>query len=350
MKTFEPNYRHIVDAAYNKEAERLPLYEHGFDPGVVEKIIHEPVAPLLNSSYSDQVEAQRRIARCGIRLGYDVIPFERLVCAMIQGGRALMGHGSSLIETMDDLDAYPWEEKTGEFIGLFGSHYDALREALPEGMKAVGGIGNGLFETVQDFVPFQELAYLRVDEPEVYELLWKRVGDLQFSLWKWLLDNHRDSFAVCRFGDDLGFRSATLIPPEDIRKHILPQYKRIVDLVHSYDKPFLLHSCGRIYDVMDDLIDQVGIDAKHSNEDAIDTFDVWVERYGDRIGNFGGVEMNLMTLNTPREVKRYVHDLLEKIDGHGGIAIGTGNQISDYSEPANWVAMCEAVREWRGDA
>ncbi len=26
-----------------------------------------------------------------------------------------------------------------------------------------------------------------------------------------------------------------------------------------------------------------------------------------------------------------------------------GNQISDYTEPANWIAMCDAVREWRGD-
>jgi hypothetical protein len=46
---------------------------------------------------------------------------------------------------------------------------------------------------------------------------------------------------------------------------------------------------------------------------------VWVDRYGDRIGNFGG------------------------------IAIGTGNQISDYTEPANWIVLCEAVREWRGE-
>jgi len=31
------------------------------------------------------------------------------------------------------------------------------------------------------------------------------------------------------------------------------------------------------------------------------------------------------------------------------LAIGTGNQISPYTEPANWIAMTEAVREFRGD-
>jgi uroporphyrinogen decarboxylase len=347
---FHPDCSHITDAAYNREAKRLPLYEHGFDSGVVEKIIGEPVWPLLSGSYAERVEAYRRISHCGVRLGYDCIPFERNICRMIQDGQGLRGHAPALIETMEDVERYPWDSKLAEYTRRFEEDYAALREALPAGMKAVGGVGNGLLEVIQDFVPFQQLAFLQVDEPEAYELLWNKIGDLMVTLWGWMLNNYADCFAVCRFGDDLGFRSSTLIHPDEIRKHIVPQYKRVVDLVHSHDKPFLLHSCGKIYEVMDDLIDTVGIDAKHSNEDAIDTFDVWVEKYGDRIGNFGGVEMNIMTLNTPDEVRAYVLALLDRIGtGNGGIAIGTGNQISSYTEPANWIAMTQAVREWRGD-
>ena len=348
MNKFEPNAQNLIDAALNRKAARLPLYEHGFDVSVVEKIIGEPVVPLLAGTYAERVEAYRRICRCGAQLGYDCIPFERCITAMIQNGAGLMGHASAIIETLADVEEYPWDKKLAEYIQRFEVDFAALREALPEGMKAVGGIGNGLLETIQDFVPFQQLAFLQVDEPDAYELLWKKIGDLMVTLWIWLLENYTDCFAVCRFGDDLGFRSSTLIRPDEIRQHIIPQYKRVIDLVHAHDRPFLLHSCGKIYDVMDDLI-TAGIDAKHSNEDAIDPFDVWVNRYGDRIGNFGGIEMNIMTLNTPDEVKVYVSELLPKIEGHGGIAIGTGNQISSYTEPANWIAMTEAVREWRGE-
>ncbi len=348
MREFQPDYSHIVDAAYNRQASRLPLYEHGFDASVVEKIVGKPVVALLGGTYADKLEAYRRICQCGIQLGYDCIPFEQCITQLVQQGQALMGHGSAIISTLNDVEAYPWEKKANEFVERFDEDFCALREALPEGMKAVGGIGNGVFEVIQDFVPFQELAFLQIDEPEAYEALFLKIGDLMVQLWTWLLENHADSFAVCRFGDDLGFLSSTLIQPDAIRQNVIPQYKRVIDLVHSHDKPFLLHSCGKIYDVMDDLID-AGIDAKHSNEDSIDTFDVWVDRYGDRIGNFGGIEMNIMTLNTPHEVKQYVRELLPKIEGHGGIAIGTGNQISDYTEPKNWIAMSEAVREWRGE-
>lgn len=156
-----------------------------------------------------------------------------------------------------------------------------------------------------------------------------------------------DSFAACRFGDDLGFRSALLTNPATVRNHILPQYRRIIDIVHASGGFFLWHSCGCIFEIMDDVI-ALGIDAKHSNEDAIDPFEVWVERYGDRIGNFGGVDMNVLTVNTADEVKAYVNRLLPKVEGHGGIAIGSGNHISSYTEPANFIAMTEAVREWRG--
>jgi uroporphyrinogen decarboxylase len=351
-RIFQPNYRNVVDAAYNRSAQRLPLYEHGFDASVVEKIINQPVVPLLKGTYAEKVEAQRRIVACALQLGYDCIPFERCIVEIVQGGAGLLGHGEVLIESREDLDAFPWDTMAQRYIDAFKEDFEALREALPEGMKAVGGIGNGLFETMQDFIPFQEFVYLQADEPEVCERMWAHIGDVIVQLWSWLLENHADSFAVCRFGDDLGFRSSTLLNPDDIRRSIIPQYKRIVDLIHSYNKPFLLHSCGKIYDVMDDLINEVGIDAKHSNEDAIDTFDVWVDRYGDRIGNFGGIEMNIMTLATPDEVGLYVRALLEKIEtieGHGGVAIGTGNQISDYTLPENWIAMTNAVREWRGD-
>lgn len=346
MKKFQPDYSHIVDAAYNREAARLPLYEHGFDSGVIEKIMGYEVQALLSGGLTDKSEAYRRICNFAVQYGYDCIPFEICVTKVVQEGRGLRGQSKALIESIDDLEAYPWEEKTAEYIQRFKENFDALRIALPPGMKAVGGVGNGTFETVQDFVPFQDLVFLQADEPDVFAGLWRRVGDLQMTLWKWVLGNYADCFAVCRFGDDLGFRSSTLLRPDEIRRQIIPQYKRVIDLVHSHGKPFLLHSCGKIYDVMDDLI-AAGIDAKHSNEDAIDTFDVWVNRYGGRIGNFGGVEMNIMTLSTPDEVKAYVRNLLPKITGHGGMAIGTGNQISYYTEPANFIAMTEAVREWR---
>jgi uroporphyrinogen decarboxylase len=347
--SFQPDYHNIHSAAQNQKAARLPLYEHGLDVGVVEAIANKKIAPLLKSNTTqDQVAGLRNVAEVAIKLGYDCIPYECSICTLIQDGKGLTGQATALIRNMEDLEKYPWDQALSTYQKLYDQSFAALRQALPQGMKAIGGVGYGPFESIQDFVPYEQLIYLQMDQPDVYDELWKRIGEMHLEIWNWLLDNHGDSFAVCRFGDDLGFKSSTLLSPEEIRKQILPIYTEIINLVHNHDKPFLLHSCGNIHDIMDDII-ATGIDAKHSNEDAIDTFDVWTSRYGDRIGNFGGVEMNMMTINTPEEVKAYVHALLPKVVDHGGIAIGTGNQISPYTKPENWIAMTEAVREFRGD-
>jgi len=169
-----------------------------------------------------------------------------------------------------------------------------------------------------------------------------------FTIWDTFLNNYGDVFAVCRFGDDLGFKSSLLIKPETAYDYILPEYKKIIRLIHSYNKPFLLHSCGAIWELMEPLINECVIDAKHSNEDAIAPFISWVDAYGDRIGNFGGIDMNILCMGSERDIKEYTCEVLSRLDGKSGIAIGSGNQIASYVPPEGFLAMVESVREYRG--
>ena len=60
--------------------------------------------------------------------------------------------------------------------------------------------------------------------------------------------------------------------------------------------------------VRDDLIG-LGIDAKHSNEDAIAPFDEWITRYGDRIGLLGGIDVDILCQQSPQDI---VNDVVER--------------------------------------
>jgi uroporphyrinogen decarboxylase len=148
-------------------------------------------------------------------------------------------------------------------------------------------------------------------------------------------------------GDDLGYKTATLIEPDTIRKYILPQYKRVIDIVHASGKKFLLHSCGNIFEIMEDII-SLGIDAKHSNEDEIAPFEKWIKLYSSRIGLFGGIDVNILCLNNPDEVFRIVLERGMKYRGMArGYGIGSGNSIAGYVPVDNYLAMVEAVKEIR---
>lgn len=350
MYNFVPNYKNIVQAARNIKPERMPLYEHIISDEIMEKVMNKKFSQLAYGNTDEKREYIRNYVDFYKYMGYDTVSFERLITSVMPGSGALYGHNEGIIKNRDDYDRYPWYAIADEFFIRYSEFYSLLHEEMPQGMKAVGGPGNGVFECVQDIVGYTNLCYISVDDRKLYCDLFKKVGDVLYKIWVKFLEEFGDIYCVCRFGDDLGFRSSTLISPEDIKENVIPQNKRIIELVHSYDKPFLLHSCGNIFDVMDDIINIAEIDAKHSNEDAIAPFNEWVERYGSRIGNFGGVDTDVLCQKNEQEIKEYVRRVIKNSIDHGGFALGSGNSIPDYIPVNGYIAMIEAAREARGES
>ena len=62
-------------------------------------------------------------------------------------------------------------------------HFEAVTAELPEGMMALGGIGNGVFEISEDLVGFERLAYMQADDPQLFAALYEKIGDLMVSIW-----------------------------------------------------------------------------------------------------------------------------------------------------------------------
>lgn len=347
---FQPDYRNIVKSARNIEAERLPLYEHNVSCQKIGEIKGVDMMSLYQGDDKDLHEFFHVYCNFFKEYGYDVVTFEQCIGQIMPGAGAL---GDSrvvpVIQEEDDFKNYPWEEIPEIYFKEYSRYFRALRDEMPEGMKAIGGVGNGIFECVQDLTGYQGLCYMKADDEELYQAMFRKVGETNLKIWKRFMKEFGDIYCVLRFGDDMGYKSNTLLSTDDIKELILTQYKPIVDLVHSYNKPFLLHSCGKIFSVMDELIDNVGIDAKHSNEDQIAPFPVWVEKYGDRIGNFGGADVDAVCGFSKPELKEYILDIIGKCRHHGGFAFGTGNSIPDYVPTENYLDMIQIVREYRGD-
>lgn len=347
---FVPDYRNVVNAAGNREPARLPMYEHNVSPEVIQKITGVDLPSLFQGDDKDVHEFFRVYCNFFKEHGYDVVTFEQCIRRIMPGGGAL---GDSriipVIKDEADFKAYPWDEIPMYYFDKYSRYFRALRDEMPEGMKAIGGVGNGIFECIQDVTGYEGLCYISADDDELYQALFHKVGEVNLKIWRQFMKEFGDIYCVLRFGDDLGYKSNTLLSTADIKELVLPQYKPIVDLVHSYEKPFLLHSCGKIFDIMDDLIEIVGIDAKHSNEDQIAPFPYWVERYGDRIGNFGGIDVDVLCNYSKLELKDYISDIIKKSVHHGGFAIGTGNSVPAYVPEDKYLDMIEIIREYRGD-
>lgn len=347
---FVPDYNNLVMAARNISAPRMPLYEHIICGRVMKDIIGvDPYEHMEDADASARDAAFASYWSFWRRMGYDTASYECCITDILPGGGALGAHAEGCIKERADFEKYPWDELADIYFERFGKCFRSLANTCPQGMKAIGGVGNGVFECVQDLVGYINLCFMREDDPELYADLFRKMGDVHMKIWDRFLREYSDAYCVLRFGDDLGFNTATLLSVDDVREHILPQYRRVTDLVHATGRPFLLHSCGNLFRVFDDIIDIANIDAKHSNEDSIAHFTVWVERYGDRIGNFGGIDTDVVCRQSPEYIRNYINDCLGKVSGHGGIAFASGNSIPEYVPTEGYIAMVEAVRDWRGD-
>lgn len=344
---FQPDYRNILDVLANRKPARLPIYEHIISPVVMERIQGEPFAHLHKGGDKDRLEFFRQYCRFFRDMTYDTVSYEVCITEILPDSGAIMGGRPGPIQTRADFERYPWSDLPALYWAAAAPRFDALAASLPPGMKALGGVGNGLFEISEDLVGFEYLSYMEADDPGLLTELYGRIGDLMTTLWDEFLKRYSDTYAVCRFGDDLGFKTGLLSNPATIRRLMIPQYKRVVERVHQGGKPFLWHSCGCIFDIMDDVI-AIGINAKHSNEDQIAPFDQWIDRYGGRIGLLGGIDVGDLCRYSPDEIEARVVEQGTRFRARAkGFALGSGNSIPDYVPVEGYLAMIRAAQTIR---
>ncbi len=345
--TYLNNYLNIIDAVNNRKPRSLPLYEHIISPFIMEKILGLSFSELIYGDDTDRREFFRQYCRFFKDMTYDTVSYEIGIIEILPDHGAINGGRPGPIQTREDFNRYPWAELTALYWKKAAPCFESLRDTLPPGLKVVGGVGNGVFEISEDLVGLQYLAYLRVDDPDLFDDIYKKIGELMVGIWSGLLAEFSDIFAVCRFGDDLGFKTNTLVSPAVIRRYILPQYNRVLSLIKAAKKPFLWHSCGNIFSIMEDMI-ALGIDAKHSNEDIIAPFDKWISLYNDRIGLFGGIDVDLLCRKDPNDIKEEVYEKGSRFRNIcKGYALGSGNSIPDYVPVEGYLAMIEAAQEIR---
>lgn len=347
MATWQPDYRHFEQVMRNRRPARLPLYEHMVNAGSMDHITGRPFARLAGGDEADRREYVRRYCEFFREMTYDTVSIEFCVNAILPGGGALLGEHPGPIQSRADFAAYPWDDLPRIYRERAYPLFDRLRETMPVGMKAVGGVGNGVFEISEDLVGFQWLCYMQADDPELFADLYRKIGDLLLAIWSEFLPRYGDLFVACRIGDDLGYKTGTLLSPDAVRQHVIPQYRRIIQTIHAAGHLYLQHSCGCIFEVMDDWI-AAGINAKHSNEDAIAPFEEWITRYGDRIALVGGVDTDRLCRMAPDEIVAFTVEQGTRFRQQArGFALGSGNSIPEYVPPAGYLAMVEGVQRIR---
>lgn len=306
------------------QPEYVPFYELFVNVEIQEAILGKPVP-----SRVDTVEFYHKA-------GYDYVPTWP-VPGWVFGSLIDRSQGYP-IKDWETFESYSWP--TPETISY--AEYEAVPAVLPEGMMMMGQTG-GVLECAESLMGYEQLCFALMDDPSLCEALFKKIEEVYVSMYTTMASI--EGVGACVISDDLGFKTQTLIGVDDLRRYVLPVHKRLAEIVHRAGKPVILHSCGNLSAIMEDIIEDVGIDAKHSYEDAILPVEEAKRLYGSRLAILGGFDLDRLCRSSVDEVRAYTRKLVTELGADGGYALGSGNSIAPYVPVENYLAMLD--EGWR---
>lgn len=323
----QPDFDRLLNILQRKKQKgRVPFYELFANP---ESMVH-----VLGKPVPDRAATIEFYYRCG----YDYVPAWPHVA--MQMGNLVDTRSAYPIRDWQTFEAYAWP-KPGS---VDFSEFEILKKRLPDGMKIIGQTA-GVFEAAESLFGYQALCLKLYDDPQLVAAVLAKVAEIYREIYEGMSTLEQVGAVV--ISDDLGFKTQTLISPDDLRQFILPVHKMLSSVIHQHGKPCILHSCGNLSSIMEDLIDEVGIDAKHSFENMIMPVEEAAAQYGDRIAILGGFDVDQLTRMTVDQVRARTRELLDRLGCRGGYALGSGNSIPGSVPVENYLALLETGWNYR---
>lgn len=195
-----------------------------------------------------------------------------------------------------------------------------------------------LYERVQLLLGTTNFLMAVALEPEKVELLLDKIAAYQCRLTGALMDA---GVAGVRFTDDWGTQTSLFISPAAWRRLIKPRLAMLYQIVKSRGGLVLQHSCGRIEDIVPDLI-EIGLDVLDPCQPAANDIFAWKRKYGSRLTFMGGLDtQGYLSFAAPSEVETAVGQVISVMAAGGGYIAAPSHTITIPEE--NRTAMQRAI-------
>ena len=336
---FQPDFNELLCVLNRQRPSRPVLFELFMNPTVYE----------LMAGHKQEDESEDAYFRLVVDAfcagGYDYATIYASGFAFSAGERNAQ-HTISLNEGFIITDEKSFEDYEWPNPESFDySRLDKLGKYMPDGMKLLVMGPGGVLENVITLVGYENLCYMMLEKPELVQQIFDEVGSRMLRYYQ--IAAEHEAVGLIMSNDDWGFNTQTFLSPSDMRRLVFPWHTKIVKAAHDNKKPVALHSCGYMEEIVDDIIETMKYDGKHSYEDKILPVEESYRRWGGRIGILGGIDVNFLIKSSLQEIRERAAKVLELTQEHGSYALGSGNSIPEYVPYEHYRAMIDVALEMR---
>ena len=329
-----PDFNNLLNVLQGKTPDRPTLFEFFLNDPLYARLAE--TTGLTVAGAPEWLIMQRGFYAAGYDYATTHVPgFEFSAKTRDRAATSSLNEGV-IITDRASFDAYPWPDPEQ-------ADYDHLNTAaatLPEGMKLIVPGPWGVLENVIKLVGYENLCLMILDDEQLVFDIFEHVGSRLARFYQ-LAASH-PGVGACISNDDWGFNTQTMLSPSDMRRFVFPWHKHIVENIHAAGKPAILHSCGYYGEIIDDIVEDMNYDGRHSYEDGIIPVENAYDDLRGRIAVLGGIDVDFVCRHSPREVFDRARAMVEKGQA-GGYALGTGNSVPDYVPDEAYLAMILAA-------
>jgi uroporphyrinogen decarboxylase len=300
-------------------------------------------------SFECEIAIQRFLGFDYVRQGVDALDMqlnrvstEDTADLQRSNGRSYIDEKTGPITNWDEFEQYPWPKPEA----VTTKALEWYEKNLPDDMCVIGSGGFAHFaEYLTWLMGYETLCFALYDQRDLV----KAIADKLITLYTYVLNLilQFDRVKIIWGSDDMGHKTGPMIGPDDLREFVLPGHKIMAEMAHQAGKPYLLHSCGNLSIIMDDLINDVKIDAKHSFEDTIEDVRDLKSTIGTRIALLGGLDVDFLCRTDSETIRKRVRNTLDVCIPGGGYCLGTGNSVANYIPLNNYLSMVDEGRNYR---
>jgi uroporphyrinogen decarboxylase len=334
----EPEFQNLLNILNRQAPTRPTLFEFFLNDPLYERLV-----PGFAASAGDPQKRAEAVIQANYRVGYDftniLVPNFSFTDQGVRRKRARsvsMDEGSA-IHNRSEFQSFPWPDPDQADYEIF----TRLKGALPDGMQFIAYGPGGVLENVVELVGYEASCVMIYDDPALAQDIFGEVGSRLVRYYEHAA--RYESVGACISNDDWGFKTQTMFSPKEMRKYVFPWHKKIVETIHAAGKPAILHSCGHFQRIIEDVIEDMGYDGRHSYEDSILPVETFYEQYHQRIAVLGGIDLDYVCRETPANIYRRSKDMLKRCETRGSFALGTGNSVPDYVPDEHFFAMIQAA-------
>ena len=202
------------------------------------------------------------------------------------------------------------------------------------------------FHNVSDLFGMENYFLKMLMEPDIVHAVTQKVCEFYLEANRRFFEQTGNLVDGFFFGNDFGTQKTLIIALDQFNEFIMPWFKKFTAQGHRYNYQVVLHSCGSIYDVIDQIIN-AGVDCIHPIQAKAAKMDAQTlaDSFKGRVTFMGGIDsQHLMTNGKPDEIKADVRRV-KSILGPGLIVSPSHEAILPNVPPENVEALAMAALE-----